>query len=97
MSSNQAYGMTWDKSGTAGNGTETLAANAKWDANGCRPRKVSITNDSSTNSLLIRINIDSEAQWTLGAGENVVFDTISNGLQVEGVGATVPFRAHAEG
>ena len=96
MSSNQGYGMTWDKSGVAGNGTETIASLAKWDANGCRPRKVSITNDAVVN-LLIRINIDSDAQWTLGPGENVVFDTISNGLQVEGVGATCAFRAHAEG
>ena len=96
MSSNQAYGMTWDKSGVAGNGTETSAALAPWDANGCRPRKVSITNDGSVN-LLIRINIDAEAQFTLGANENIVFDTISNGLQVEGVGATCAFRAHAEG
>ena len=95
MSTSNLFGMTFFKSGTATT-TETTAANAVWDANGSRPRKVALANDDGAINLLYRVNIGS-TQHTLLPNEAVLIDTISNGLQVEADSATVAFRATAEG
>lgn len=94
MAGTNNNGMLFDKSGTA-TSTETTAANAKWDANGCRPRRVSLTNDGAID-LSYRFSIDAEPQMTLAPGENVVSETISNGLQVV-CASSCAFRATAEG
>ena len=56
MSSSNMMGMTWFKSGIATT-TETSIANAPWDANNCRVRKVNVLNDGTTNDLLVRLHI----------------------------------------
>ena len=89
------FGHLFNKSGTATT-TETTAANAPWDANGCRPRKITLANDGSV-SLLYRLSIDSAEQFTLKAGEEIKHDVISNGLQVEAASATCAFRAWGAG
>ena len=94
MAGTNLTGMSFDVSDTATT-TETTAANAPWDANGCRMRKVVVSNDGIV-SLLYRLNIGS-TQHTLGAGEVVTHHIISNGFQAEAASSTCVFRAHGEG
>jgi len=90
----ECFGQMFDASGTA----TTTETTTRWTASTnpiYRVRKASFTNDGAVD-LLIRCPVSAD-QITLAAGENILFNNVSDGFTVDAASGTCAFRAHGEG